>query len=127
MLSILEQNKNYIEALVDYYINEASSYKNMALEYSEYVSSVDDATFGMIVGSVYSAFLQLYTDRKARPKLSELRELRSIINARSAQIKKAILESDTDVQEDQKQHDVSTDGVDVKNSNTDTENSTNNN
>ena len=85
--------KNFIYNLIDYYINVASSYKQMAKTYSDEVGDIPAATFGLIVGSIYSAFLQAYDNQKLKPPLEDIQEFTQIIKRRAAQIKRSILDA----------------------------------
>jgi hypothetical protein len=87
--------KNFIDSLVDYYISVADSYKQMAETYAEEVGDIPAATFGLIVGSIYSAFLQAYDNQKQKPPLEDVQEFTKIIKRRAVQIKKAILDTKT--------------------------------
>lgn len=87
--------KNFIDSLVDYYISVAASYKQMAGTYTEEVRDIPAATFGLIVGSIYSAFLQAYDNQKQKPPLEDVQEFTQLIKRRAAQIKKAILDTKT--------------------------------
>jgi hypothetical protein len=90
---IPETTKKFIDSLIDYYSSEAGSYKQLASSYSDVISDVTAAAFGIIVGSVYSGFLQAYTNQKQKPSLEDTQEFTQIIKARSAQIKRSILDA----------------------------------
>ena len=85
--------KAFIDNLIDYYISEASSYKQFAQEYTPEVVDTVAATFGIIVGCVYSGFLQAYAYQKQKPNLTDIQEFHQIIKRRAAQIKKSILDA----------------------------------
>ena len=84
--------KDFINNLIDYYISEASSYKQFAQEYTSNVTDITAATFGIIIGCVYSGFLQAYANQKQKPSLDDIQEFHQIIRHRAAQIKKGILD-----------------------------------
>ena len=90
---IPETTKSFIDNLVDYYISVAASYKQMAAIYAEEAGDVPAATFGLIVGSIYSAFLQAYDNQKQKPPLEDIQEFTQIIKRKSAQIKRSILDA----------------------------------
>jgi len=92
-MTISTTTKSFIESLIDYYISESSSYKQFAQEYTPEVVDVATATFGIIVGCVYSGFLQAYANQKQKPSLSDIQEFHQIIKRRAAQIKKGILDA----------------------------------
>ena len=90
---IPETTKKFIDSLIDYYISEAASYKQLARSYSDVVLDVTATTFGIIVGSDYSGFLQAYTNQKEKPSLEDTQEFTQIIRVRAAQIKRSILDA----------------------------------
>ncbi|WKT57812.1 hypothetical protein QVH35_11005 [Candidatus Nitrosotenuis chungbukensis] len=59
-MTITKYTKDFIDNLVDYYISEAPSYRQIAEAYAPEINSVPDAAFGIITGCVYSAFLRAY-------------------------------------------------------------------
>ena len=89
---ISKENKDFIDSLVDYYINESESYKQIAENFVPEVESVADTAFGIITGCVYSGFLQAYQNQNQTPSLEDVREFNQIIKQRAPLIKKAILE-----------------------------------
>ena len=82
---------DFIENLINYYISEASSYKQIAQIYTDEASDVTAATLGIIVGCVYSGFLQTYKDQRQNPSLEDTQEFNGIIKRRASDIRKAIL------------------------------------
>ena len=85
--------RSFIDSLVDYYISEAASYKQMAESYSDVVGDPADTAFGIIIGSIYSAFIQSYTNQQQKPSLEDMQEFTQIVKKRSAQIKRSILDA----------------------------------
>lgn len=98
-MTISKENREFVSSLIDYYVSTASSYRDMAATYREFTDSVDDAVFGMIVGSVYSGFMQVYQSRQIAPSLEDINEFGEIMMERAADIKKAVAESGTDAEE----------------------------
>ena len=92
-MPIPQTTRDFIETLVDYYISVASSYKQIAQIFVPDVANVMDTTFGIIVGAVYSGFLQTYTNQKQKVTVEDIDEFNEIIKRRAPQIKKAILEA----------------------------------
>jgi hypothetical protein len=90
---IPQATKKFIDSLIDYYISEAASYKQIAKTYSDEVGDVDANTFGVIVGCVYSGFLQAYQNQKQKPLLEDTQEFTQMIKIRAAQIKRSILDA----------------------------------
>jgi hypothetical protein len=93
MFVIPESTRKFIDSLIDYYISEAASYKQLAKTYYDEVEDVNANTFGVIVGCVYSGFLQAYQNQKQKPSLEDTQEFTRIIKTRAAQIKRNILDA----------------------------------
>ncbi|SHO46985.1 conserved hypothetical protein [Nitrosotalea sinensis] len=85
--------RQFIDSLIDYYISEAASYKQLARTYSEEVEDIDANAFGIIVGCIYSGFLQAYQNQKQKPLLEDTQEFTQMIKTRAAQIKRSILDA----------------------------------
>ena len=92
-MTIPPTTKDFINNLIDYYIGEASSYKQFAQEYASNAIDITATTFGIIVGCVYSGFLQAYANQKQKPGLDDIQEFHQIIKRRADQIKKGILDA----------------------------------
>ena len=90
---IPQSTKKFIDSLIDYYISEAASYKQIAKTYHEEVNDVNANAFGIIVGCVYSGFLQAYQNQKLKPSLEDTQEFTHMIKLRAAQIKRNILDA----------------------------------
>jgi hypothetical protein len=91
-LAITKHTKDFLDSLIDYYISEASSYKQIAETYFPEITSVEDAAFGIIAGCVYSAFLRAYENENRTVELDDIQEFNKILKEKAALIKKAILE-----------------------------------
>ena len=91
-MAISKENKDFIDSLIDYYISESESYKQIAENFVPEIESVPDTAFGIITGCVYSGFLQAYQNQQQTPGLDDMREFNQIIKDRAALIKKSILE-----------------------------------
>ena len=85
--------RDYLDSQINYYISEAQSFKQIIQNYSPEISSVEDATFGMISGCVYSAFLRACENEKRPIELEDMQEFNKIIKDSAALIKKAIIQS----------------------------------
>jgi hypothetical protein len=90
---IPQTTRQFIDSLIDYYISEAASYKQLARTYSEEVEDTDANAFGIIVGCIYSGFLQAYQNQKQKPLLEDTQEFTQMIKTRAAQIKRSILDA----------------------------------
>jgi len=89
---ISKENKDFINSLIDYYISESESYRQIAENFVPEVESIPDTAFGIITGCVYSGFLQAYQNQQQTPSLEDMQEFNQIIKERAPLIKKAILE-----------------------------------
>ena len=92
-MTISKENKEFIESLIEYYINESESYKQIAENFLPEVESISDTAFGIITGCVYSGFLQAYQNQQQTPSLEDMDEFNQIIKKKSGLIKKSISES----------------------------------
>ncbi len=92
-MAISKENRAFIDSLIDYYISESESYRQIAEKFVPVVESVSDTAFGVIAGCVYSGFLQAYQTQQQTPDLDDIREFNQILKGRSALIKKSIMES----------------------------------
>ncbi len=90
-MAISKENRDFIDSLIDYYISESESYKQIAENFVPEIESVPDTAFGIITGCVYSGFLQAYQNQQQNPGLDDMREFNQIIKERAPLIKKAIL------------------------------------
>ena len=101
-MSISKENKEFINSLIEYYISESESYKQIAENFLPEVESILDTAFGIITGCVYSGFLQAYQNQQQTPSLEDMNEFNQIIKKKALLIKKSILEPikvDTEIKE----------------------------
>ena len=91
-MSISKENKEFIDSLIEYYISESESYKQIAENFLPEVESIPDTAFGIITGCVYSGFLQAYQNQQQSPSLEDMNEFNQIIKKKAPLIKKSILE-----------------------------------
>ena len=94
-MAISKENKDFIDSLVDYYISESGSYRQIAENFIPEVESIADTAFGIITGCVYAGFLQAYQNQQQTPDLEDVKEFNEIMKKRAPQIKKSILEPET--------------------------------
>ena len=76
---ISDENKKFLEGLLQYYIEQTESYNQFANEYSEFSKSKREIAFGVIVGTVYSAFLQTYSNQQLEVRLEDIQEFHEFI------------------------------------------------
>ena len=91
-MSISKENKEFIDSLIEYYISESESYKQIAENFLPEVESIPDTAFGIITGCVYSGFLQAYQNQQQSPSLEDMDEFNQIIKKKARLIKKSISE-----------------------------------
>ena len=94
-MAISKENKDFIDSLVDYYISESESYRQIAENFIPEVESIPDTAFGIIAGCVYAGFLQAYQNQQQTPDLEDVKEFNEMMKERAPQIKKSILELET--------------------------------
>ncbi len=92
-MAISKENREFIDSLIDYYISESQSYRQIAENYVPEVDSVSDTAFGIIVGCVYSGFLQAYQNQQQTPGLDDMKEFNQILKDRGPLIKKSLVDS----------------------------------
>ena len=101
-MAISKENKDFVNSLIDYYISESEAYKEIAENYSPEIQSVEDTAFGIITGCVYSGFLQAYQSQQQSPTLDDIKEFHQILKDRAPQIKKSIINPNSENQAKEK-------------------------
>ena len=91
-MAISKENKEFIDSLIEYYITESESYRQIAENFLPEVKSIPDTAFGIITGCVYSGFLQAYQNQQQTPSLEDMDEFNQIIKKKAVLIKKSIIE-----------------------------------
>ena len=89
-MTISKENKEFINSLIEYYVSESESYKQIAENFIPEVKSIPDTAFGIITGCVYSGFLQAYQNQQQSPSLEDIDEFNQIIKKKASLIKKSI-------------------------------------
>ena len=92
---ISDTNKNFLDNLIEYYVSEAKSYKDIAQEYDQIIKSTSDTAFGVIIGCIYSSLLQTYSNQKQTPNEQDFEEFNQIIMENAMRIKNAIQEENS--------------------------------
>ncbi len=90
-MTISKEDRDFIDSLIDYYISESRSYRQIAENFLPEITSIPDTTFGIITGCVYAGFLQIYQNRQQVPNVEDVQEFNQIIKKRAALIKKSIM------------------------------------
>ena len=93
-MTLSNETQKFLDSQIEYYVKEAESYKEMALEYNLDTNSVPDTAFGIIVGCIYSSFLQTFTNQNSTPNSQDIEEFTKIIVKNSKKIKESILVDD---------------------------------
>jgi hypothetical protein len=93
-MALSNETQKFLDSQIEYYVKEAESYKKMALEYNLDTNSVPDTAFGIIVGCIYSSFLQTFTNQNSTPNSQDIEEFTKIIVKNSKKIKESILIDD---------------------------------
>ena len=88
---ISKENQEFLEGLIDYYVKEAESYREIAQEFSSEINSVTDTAFGIIIGCIYSSFLQAYSNQKQVADMEDIQEFNEMITKNTEIIKKSIM------------------------------------
>ena len=78
-MTLSNEIQTFLDSQIEYYTKEAKSYKEMAKEYNLDDNSIPDAAFGIIVGCIYSSFLQVYTNQNSMPSSQEMEDFTEII------------------------------------------------
>ena len=81
----------FLDSQIEYYTKEAKSYKEMAQEYNLDENSIPDTAFGIIIGCIYSSFLQTYTNQNIAPNSQEMEDFTEIIIKNTKKIKESIV------------------------------------
>ena len=89
-MTLSNEIQTFLDGQIEYYTKEAKSYKEMAEEYNIDDNSIHDTTFGMIVGCIYSSFLQTYTNQNSVPNSEDMEEFTKIIIKNAKKIKESI-------------------------------------
>jgi len=93
-MALSNETQKFLDSQIEYYTNEAKAYREMAKEYNLDDSSVSDTAFGIIVGCIYSSFLQTFTNQNSTPNSQDIEEFTKIIIKNSKKIKESILIDD---------------------------------
>ena len=93
-MTLSNEIQTFLDSQIEYYANEAKAYREMAKEYNLDDSSVSDITFGIIVGCIYSSFIQTYTNQDSTPNSQDVEEFTEIIVKNSKKIKESIMIED---------------------------------
>ena len=93
-MTLSNEIQKFLDSQIEYYIEEAESYKEMASEYNLDTNSVPDTAFGIIIGCIYSSFLQTYANQSSTPNSQDIEEFTKKIIDNSKKIKESIIIED---------------------------------
>tara|TARA_B100000029_G_scaffold258276_1_gene254964 strand:- start:817 stop:1101 length:285 start_codon:yes stop_codon:yes gene_type:complete len=89
-MAISDENKKFLEDLLQYYIDQADSYSQIASEYGKFSKSKREVAFGVIVGTIYSTFLQTYSNQQLEVKLDDIQQFHEFIRDNIGKISDAL-------------------------------------
>ena len=89
-MTLSNEIQGFLDSQIEYYTNESKSYKEMAQEYNLDDNSIHDTAFGIIIGCIYSSFLQVYTNQNIMPNSQEMEDFTEIIIKNAKKIKESI-------------------------------------
>jgi len=90
-MTLSNEIQTFLVSQIEYYTKEAKSYKEMAREYNTDDNLAHDTAFGIIVGCIYSSFLQTFTNQNNIPSSQEIEEITEMIVKNSKKIKDSII------------------------------------
>ena len=93
-MTLSNEIQTFLDSQIEYYTKEAESYKEMVQEYNLDDNSISDTTIGIIIGCIYSSFLQTYTNQNSAPNSQEMKDFTEIIIKNTKKIKESIMSHD---------------------------------
>ena len=90
-MTLPNEIQGFLDSQIEYYSKEAKSYKEMAQEYNLDNNSIHDTAFGIIIGCIYSSFLQVSTNQNSTPNSQEMEDFTGIIIKNTKKIKESII------------------------------------
>ena len=93
-MTLSNEIQTFLDTQIEYYTKEAKSYKEMTREYNLDDNSIPDVTFGIIIGCIYSSFIQTYTNQNSSPSSQDMEDFTKIIIKNTKKIKESITSSD---------------------------------
>ena len=88
-MTLPNEIQKFLDSQIEYYIKQAESYKELAREYNPNANSVPDTAFGIMVGCIYSSFLQTYANQNSTPNSQDVEEFTKLIIKNSKRIKES--------------------------------------
>ena len=87
-MTISDQNKKFIQSLIDYYVSEPQAYTEIVQAYSP-KSELSETTVGFVIGMIYSGFLRAYADQGLEIKSDDIDEFNSVVRDNITKIRNA--------------------------------------
>ena len=87
-MTISDQNKKFIQSLIDYYAGEPQAYTEIVQAYSP-KSELSETTVGFVIGMIYSGFLRAYSDQGLEIKSDDIDEFNSVVRDNITKIRNA--------------------------------------
>ena len=88
-MTLPNEIQKFLDSQIEYYIKQAESYKELAQEYNPDANSVPDTAFGIIIGCIYSSFIQTYANQNSTPISQDIEEFTKLIIKNSKRIKES--------------------------------------
>ena len=88
-MTLSNEIQKFLDSQIEYYIEQAESYKELAREYNPNANSVPDTAFGIMIGCIYSSFLQTYANQNSTPNSQDVEEFTKLIIKNSKKIKES--------------------------------------
>ncbi len=88
-MTLPNEIQKFLDSQIEYYIKQAESYKELAREYNPDANSVPDTAFGIMIGCIYSSFLQTYANQNSTPNSQDVEEFTKLIIKNSKKIKES--------------------------------------
>ena len=88
-MTLPNEIQKFLDSQIEYYTKQAESYKELAREYNPNANSVPDTAFGIIIGCIYSSFLQTYANQNSTPNSQDVEEFTKLIIKNSKKIKES--------------------------------------
>jgi len=88
-MTLSNEIQTFLVSQIEYYTKEAKSYKEMAREYNPDDNVALDTAFGIIIGCIYSSFLQTYANQNSTPNSQDVEEFTKLIIKNSKRIKES--------------------------------------
>ena len=90
-MTLSNEIQTFLVSQIEYYTKESKSYKEMAREYNIDDNLTHDTAFGIIVGCIYSSFIQTFTNQNSVPNSQDMEDFAEIIIKNSKKIKESIM------------------------------------